>query len=68
LVGDEQSAWRWLARAEAGHYDDLVFLRSDPCFARLHGSPQWAPLLGRLFGGQRVEPPATQAVAGAGPH
>ena len=44
-VGDTAQAVRWLERAYAARHPALVYLRSTPAFAPLHGDPRVARIL-----------------------
>jgi tetratricopeptide (TPR) repeat protein len=45
LIGDRDSAFRWLAEAEREHVVGFTFFRVDPHLENLHGDPRFAQLL-----------------------
>jgi DNA-binding winged helix-turn-helix (wHTH) protein len=49
-LGDEADAWHWLDEAVAAHCDGLLFVRSDPAFARLRASARWPSFVEAIFG------------------
>jgi hypothetical protein len=47
-LGDKERALRWLEKAFDDRSLDMIFLKVDPRFDRLHADPRFANLLRRM--------------------
>jgi TolB-like protein len=46
--GEGDAAFKWLERTYQQQRGNLVDMRSDPMFAKLHGDPRWTPFLRKV--------------------